>query len=121
MADITLVGYTLPWTPVATGNTNFTSFTADAPEETISLETPSMEAQVPMPIRALTVVQTDTQLQVTIDAPVFLDPATETHLTKRHWLFGSPPTVSNTTTRGTLTMVITRLLNRLSRLGRGVN
>jgi hypothetical protein len=76
---------------------------------------PSSIRTAPSPVRLLAEVQTDTQLQATFSAPIFLDPATETHLDKQHWLFGSPPTTRNFANTGTLFQYIRRLLNRIPR------
>ena len=81
----------------------------------------SQSRVAPSPVRVLTTVQTDGALTITIDSPVLLDPDTETHLPGHKWAVANPVTVSNTVTQGAITAAISRLMNRFSKIFRGVN
>jgi hypothetical protein len=135
MATIPLSGLTTPFLPnsgIAAFDTNSVpEQVADFPateaastvltsSDLVDFSPPSATATAPNVVRVLAVTQTDTQLQVTLDRPVIIDPGTETHLASRHWFFGSP-TTSNTFVGGTLTHAIGRLLNRLSKMNRGIH
>jgi hypothetical protein len=135
MATITLSGFTTPFVP----NSGIPAFDTDnVPEQAFDLTAPAAAEDIltsadpadwsrpsaiqtaPDVVRILAVTQTDTELQVQVDCPVLIDPGTETHLPGRHWFFGSP-SVANTAQTGTISRVISRLLNRLSKTNRGVN
>jgi hypothetical protein len=127
MAVITLAGFTTPFLP----NSGIAEFDTDIiPEQTPDQTTPEFTGTVfdvghisdrtqssladasPMPIKVLSVTQTDTQLQITTDAPILLEFVAETHLPKQNWKF-EPPTVINNGETGTVSQIIRRLLNRL--------
>lgn len=130
MATIPLAGFTTPFVP----HSGFSFWDTDhVPEQfgdvtvpdvggteltgfgIVDISPPSEYHLSPLPVRLSTIKQTDTQLQVALDAPVLLDPATEAHLANENWLFGSPPQVVNHAANGTILQYIRRLLNRLSK------
>lgn len=135
MADTTFTGFTTPSQPnsgIAFFDTNGspsqdTSFpaasdvVAESPVEQLSVLAAYDSLHVAqIPVRVKTIVDDGANLQVTIDMPVMLDPATETHSGYAKWKYGTP-TVSNTAADGTIITVITRFLRRLSKLNRGAN
>lgn len=135
MATIPLAGFTTPFLP----NSGFAIWDTDSvPEQpcdktvseaaegllisadVVDLTVGSAYQASPPVVRVLTEIQTDGELRTTLDCPVIIDDAVETHLTKRHWLFGSLSAI-NTSNTGTIIRAVSRLLNRISKINRGVN